>query len=157
MGAIAAIPSHVRSRSMGFRVLDAVDFDWRVTNPLGVANVNLARQLGSRDLSLRLWRLSPGQAIPRHRHQFQTELYVLLGGVGRLRVDETLMTLEPMSAVLVEPESIRQVFNDTDTESLWLITGAPPESFPIDIDDYAAERGHLYPDGVEALPPELED
>jgi hypothetical protein len=74
-----------------------------------------------------------------------------------LRVDETLMTLEPMSAVLVEPESIRQVFNDTDTESLWLITGAPPESFPIDIDDYAAERGHLYPDGVEALPPELED
>ena len=142
---------------MAFRVLNPGDYDWRVTNPLGVVNVDLARQLGSHDLALRLWRLSPGQAIPRHRHQFQSELYLLLSGSGRMRVDETLLRLEPMSAVLVEPASLRQVFNDTDAESLWLIAGAPLESFPINAEGYETELGHLYPDGVEALPPELND
>ena len=142
---------------MAFRVLNPGDYDWRVTNPLGVVNVDLARQLGSHDLALRLWRLSPGQALPRHRHEFQTELYLLLRGSGRLRVDGTLLRLEPMSAVLVEPGSLRQVFNDTDAESLWLIAGAPLESFPINAQGYETELGHLYPDGVEALPPELND
>jgi len=142
---------------MAFRVLNPGDYDWRVTNPLGVVNANLARQLGSHDLALRLWRLSPGQAIPRHRHQFQTELYLLLSGSGCLRVDGTLLRLEPMSAVLVEPESLRQVFNDTDAESLWLIVGAPLESFPINAQGYETKLGRLYPDGVEALPPELSD
>ena len=141
---------------MAFRVLNPGDYDWRVTNPLGVVNANLARQLGSHDLALRLWRLAPGQAIPRHRHQFQTELYLLLSGSGRIRVDGTLLRLEPMSAVLVEPASLRQVFNDTDAESLWLIAGAPLESFPINAQGYETELGHLYPDGVEALPPELD-
>ena len=142
---------------MAFRVLNPGDYDWRVTNPLGVVNVDLARQLGSHDLALRLWRLSPGQALPRHRHEFQTELYLLLSGSGRIRVDGTLLRLEPMSAVLVEPGSLRQVFNDTDAESLWLIAGAPLESFPINAEGYETELGHLYPDGVEALPPELND
>jgi quercetin dioxygenase-like cupin family protein len=142
---------------MAFRVLNPGDYEWRVTNPLGVVNVDLARQLGSHDLALRLWRLSPGQAIPRHRHQYQTELYLLLSGSGRMRVDGTLLRLEPMSAVLVEPASLRQVFNDTDAESLWLIAGAPLESFPINAQGYETELGHLYPDGVEALPPELSD
>ena len=142
---------------MAFRVLNPGDYEWRVTNPLGVVNVDLARQLGSHDLALRLWRLSPGQAIPRHRHQYQTELYLLLSGSGRIRVDGTLLRLEPMSAVLVEPASLRQVFNDTDAESLWLIAGALLESFPINAQGYETELGHLYPDGVEALPPELND
>ncbi len=141
---------------MGFRILRAADQVWRPSNPLGVFNTNLTSQLGFDDLALRLWRVSPGQAIPRHRHQFQTEIYVLLEGVGRLRVDDTLLSVEPMSSVLVEPESVRQVFNDTDGDALWLIAGVPPEAFPLTGDQHAAERDRLYPDGVEALPPELD-
>lgn len=141
---------------MGFRILRAADQDWRVTNSLGAVNANLTRQLGCDDLTLRLWRVAPGQAIPRHRHQFQTEIYVLLAGAGRLRVDGTLLSLEPMSSVLVEPASVRQVFNDTDADALWLIAGIPPEAFPLTAGQHAAERDRLYPDGVEALPPELD-
>jgi quercetin dioxygenase-like cupin family protein len=141
---------------MGFRILRAADQHWSVTNPLGVVNANLTRQLGFDDLTLRLWRVAPGQAIPRHRHQFQTEIYVLLAGAGRLRVDETLLTLAPMSSVLVEPRSVRQVFNDTDVDALWLIAGVPPEMFPLTAADHAAERDRLYPDGIGALPPELD-
>jgi quercetin dioxygenase-like cupin family protein len=149
-------PVQQRNAAIGFRILHATDQVWRVTNPLGVVNANLTHQLGFDDLTLRLWRLSPGQAMPRHRHQFQTEIYVLLEGGGRLRVDGTLLILDPMSSVLVEPESVRQVFNDTDTDALWLIAGVPPEAFPLTADQHAAERDRLYPDGVDAMPSELE-
>jgi hypothetical protein len=44
-----------------------------------------------------------------------------------MRVDEEVLTLEPLSAVAVEPEHARQLFNDTDTDALWLVAGAPPE------------------------------
>jgi quercetin dioxygenase-like cupin family protein len=141
---------------MGFRILRVADQEWRSTNPLGVVNINLTSQLGFDDLALRLWRVSPGQAILRHRHQFQTEIYVLLEGTGRLRVDDTLLSVEPLTSVLVEPESVRQVFNDTSGDALWLIVGVPPEAFPLTGDQHAAERDRLYPDGVEALPPELD-
>jgi quercetin dioxygenase-like cupin family protein len=120
-------------------------------------NADLARQFGSHDLALRLARLSPGQAIPRHRHQFQSEVYLLRRGSGRTRVDGTLLRVEPMSAVLMEPASLRQVFNDTDAESLCLIAGAPVESFPINAQGHETELGRLYSDGVEALPPEPND
>jgi quercetin dioxygenase-like cupin family protein len=140
---------------MGFRVLPPSQQEWRSTNVLGVPNADLGRQLGARDVAVRLWRLAPGQAIPRHRHRHTTELYVVLEGTGRMRVDGELVTLERMGAAVVEPGSLRQVFNDTDAECLWLVAGAPPEYFPITEEAHAAERRHLYPDGVDALPPEL--
>jgi hypothetical protein len=52
---------------------------------------------------------------------------VLLEGNGRIRVDGELLALTPLDAVLVEPESVRQVFDDTEAEQLWLVVGAPPE------------------------------
>jgi hypothetical protein len=73
-----------------------------------------------------------------------------------MRVDEELVTLVPLDAVLVEPESLRQVFNDTDAEQLWLVVGAPPElANTLEMDEETLRR--MYPDGPRALPPELED
>jgi hypothetical protein len=59
------------------------------------------------------------------------------------------------SAVLVDPDTIRQVFNDTDQEQLWLIVGAPPEAANT-LEMTAEKLDFLYPDGPKALPPELE-
>ena len=139
---------------MGYRVLHADDAFWRPSNQMGVPNTDLAKQLGATSLGARLWRLGPGQASTRHRHRGQHELYVLLQGTGRVRVDGELLTLEPLSALLVEPASVRQVFNDTDAEALWLIVGAPLEqaNTPEMTPELLAE---LYPDGPKALPPEL--
>ena len=147
----AATREHSR---MAFRVLPAGDAFWRPSNQMGILNTDLAKQLEATALGARLWRLAPGQASTRHRHVAQEELYVLLEGTGRLRVDGELLTLPPLSAVLVEPESVRQVFNDTDADALWLVTGAPPEAantLELTPDQLAA----LYPDGPKALPPEL--
>ncbi len=139
---------------MGYRALPAADAFWRPSNQMQVLNTDLAKQLGAQELGARLWRLRPGQASTRHRHFTQTELYVVLEGTGRIRVDGDLLTLEPLSALLVEPRTIRQVFNDTDADALWLVVGAPPE--PANTLEMTPEQlADLYPDGPKALPEEL--
>ena len=138
----------------GYRLLAAADAFWRPSNQMGVLNTDLARQLDAGDLGARLWRLAPGQASTRHRHRTQTELYVLLEGSGRLRVDGDLLTLEPLSAVLVEPASVRQLFNDTSADQLWLVVGAPPE-LANTLEMTEQQLAWAYPDGPKALPPEL--
>jgi len=139
---------------MAFRVLPAAEAFWRPSNQMGVLNTDLAKQLGAATLAARLWRLQPRQASTRHRHARQDELYVLLEGRGRVRVGDELLTLEPLSALYVEAETVRQVFNDTDADQLWLVVGAPPE--PANTLDMTPEQlGQLYPDGPRALPPEL--
>ena len=121
---------------------------------LGVLNADLATQLGAEGMTARLWRLRPGETMTRHRHRKEEELYVLLEGTGRIRVDGELFTLEPVSAVLVGPESVRQVFNDADDEALWLITGSQRE-FGSARDMTEEDISFIYPDGPRALPPEL--
>ena len=139
---------------MSYRVLDAAEAHWRPSNQTGVPNTDLAKQLDARTLGARMWRLSPGQSSTRHRHRHQSELYVLLEGTGRMRVDGEVLTLRPKSAVLVDPGTVRQLFNDTHDEQLWLIVGAPPERANT-LEMSEEELAFYYPDGPKALPPEL--
>jgi quercetin dioxygenase-like cupin family protein len=139
---------------MAYRVLHAADAFWRPSNQMGVQNTDLAKQLGASTLGARLWRLAPGQSSTRHRHFDQHELYVLLEGRGRVRVGDDLLTLAPLSALLVEPDTARQVFNDTDADALWLVVGAPPE-LANTLEMTPEQLARLYPDGPKALPPEL--
>jgi uncharacterized cupin superfamily protein len=140
---------------MSFRVLPSADAFWRPSNQMGVMNTDLAKQLEATDFGARLWRLAPGQASTRHRHLRQTELYVVLEGTGRIRVDDELLTLAPLSALLVEPDTVRQIFNDTDRDALWLVAGTPAEA--ANTLEMTPERlAQLYPDGPKALPPELD-
>ena len=139
----------------GYRILHADEAVWRPSNQMRVLNTDLGRQLDSEDLAARLWRLRPGQASTRHRHARQVELYVVLEGTGRVRVGEDLLTLAPLSALLVEPRTVRQLFNDTDADALWLVVGTPVEladtrkMTPEQLED-------ADPDGPKALPPELQ-
>src|ERR1700760_2176336 len=112
---------------MSYRILSADDAFWRPSNQMGVLNTDLGKQLGSAQVAARLWRLIPGQASTRHRHRAQHELYVVLEGTGRMRVDGELLTLAPHSAVLVTPDSVRQLFNDGDVDVVWLVAGSPVE------------------------------
>ena len=139
---------------MAYRVLSAHTAFWRPSNQMGVLNTDLGKQLGAATLGARLWRLAPGQASTRHRHARQDELYVLLEGRGRVRVADELLTLEPLSALYVEADTVRQVFNDTAADALWLVVGAPPEPANT-LEMTPEELAYLYPDGAKALPPEL--
>ena len=140
---------------MPARVLHAGDAFWRPSNQLGVLNTDLGKQLEAATLAARFWRLTPGQASTKHRHTTQTELYVVVEGTGRMRIeDDDPLTLAPLSTVLVEPDTVRQVFNDTDEDALWLVVGTPPElANTLEMSDELL--AFMYPDGPRALPPEL--
>ncbi len=136
-------------------MLHADDAFWRPSNQLGVLNTDLGRQLEATTMGARLWRLRPGEFSTRHRHRSAVELYVVLEGTGRIRVDGDLLTLAPLSCVLVEPESIRQPFNDTEADQLWLIVGAPTE-FANTLEMTPETLAWIYPDGPKVPPPELD-
>jgi uncharacterized cupin superfamily protein len=140
---------------MAFRVLRAAEVFWRPSNQMSVLNTDLGKQLEAQSLGARLWRLQPGQASTRHRHVRQEELYVLLEGRGRMRIDaEEPLTLAPLDSILVDADSSRQLFNDTDGDQLWLVVGAPPElANTLEMSEELLRR--IYPDGPKALPPEL--
>jgi uncharacterized cupin superfamily protein len=140
---------------VSYSVLGANEAFWRPSNQMGVLNTDLAKQLGAADFGARFWRLRPGQASTRHRHRLTHELYVVIEGVGRIRVDDDLLELPRLSSLLVTPESVRQVFNDTDADVLWLVFGTPNEAANT-LEMTEETIACLYPDGPKALPPELE-
>jgi quercetin dioxygenase-like cupin family protein len=139
------------------RLLRSTDAFWRRSNQMKTLNTDLAKQLESSSLGARMWRLEPGQASTRHRHPEQEELYVLLEGSGRVRIDEEEpLTLTPLDTLLVEPGSVRQLFNDTEADQLWLVVGSPPEPVTSTLEMSEEQLRWMYPDGPKALPPELD-
>jgi len=139
---------------MAYRMLRAADAFWRESNQMRVLNTDLSKQLEAGNLGARLWQLRPGQASTKHRHQLEEELYVLLEGRGRIRVGEEALELGPLDSLLVEPDTMRQIFNDTEEEALWLVVGAP-QSAANTLEMSEAELRQLYPEGPRVLPPEL--
>jgi quercetin dioxygenase-like cupin family protein len=141
---------------VAYRVLKAAEAFWRPSNQMRVPNTDLARQLEATQLGARLWRLAPGQASTKHRHEGQEEeLYLLLEGTGRMRIGEEVLTLAPLDTILVEADTVRQLFNDTDADQLWFVAGAPPPQQASTLEMDEAQLRRLYPDGPKALPPEL--
>jgi len=139
---------------VSYSVLGAGEAFWRPSNQMGVFNTDLAKQLGVTDFGARLWRLRPGQASTKHRHRLTAELYVVLEGEGRMRIGEDSLLLPRLSAVFVEPDTVRQIFNDGEADTLWLVFGAPHEAANT-LEMSEETIAFLYPDGPKALPPEL--
>jgi mannose-6-phosphate isomerase-like protein (cupin superfamily) len=105
-----------------------------------------------RDLGARLWRLPPRSANTLHRHVRAEEFYFVVEGVGRMRVGDETITVPEHGGVLVGPQLLRQVFNDTAAEALWLIIGAPEADFdPPGTPDLSL----IYPVDPTQLPKEL--
>lgn len=140
---------------MSYRLLRATDAFWRRSNQMQTPNTDLGKQLEASALGARMWRLEPGKASTKHKHFDQEEFYVLLEGEGRVWVDDEVLTLAPLDTLLVEPDSVRQLFNDTKADQLWLVVGAPPEAVTSTLEMSEEQLRHMYPDGPKALPPEL--
>jgi hypothetical protein len=69
-------------------------------------------------------------------------------------VDGDLLTLEPLSALLVEPASVGEVFNDSEAVVLWAGCGDASE-LANTLEMTVEQLAQLYADGPKALPPEL--
>jgi mannose-6-phosphate isomerase-like protein (cupin superfamily) len=53
-------------------------------------------------------RLKPEQRVPfGHKHEEAEEVYVVIGGSGRLKLDDEIIEVERLDAIRVSPEVIR--------------------------------------------------
>ena len=93
---------------VSYSVLPAGEAFWRPSNQMGVLNTDLGKQLGARGMGARFWRLRPGQASTKHRHRETHELYVVLEGEGRIRVDDdSLVAAAAVGGAASRPTSVR--------------------------------------------------
>src|SRR2546429_7879262 len=113
----------------GYFLITPEDLHWRPSNMMKIPNADFLERTKSENLGARLWRLPPRSANTLHKHIRAEEFYFVLEGVGRLRVGDETLTVPKYGGVLVGPDQLRQVFNDTDAEVLWLIVGAPEVMF----------------------------
>ena len=64
--------------------------------------------LGSDVLGLSYQRLAPNFRMPfGHRHREQEEIYVVLGGSGRMKLDDDVVEVKQWDVVRVPPETTR--------------------------------------------------
>jgi len=140
----------------GYHLIKPEDLQWRLSNLMKIPNADFLERTGSENLSARLWRYPPKSAGTLHKHIRQEEFYFVLEGTGRMRVGDQTLTVLRHSGVLVGPDQIRQVFNDTDTEVLWLIVGAPEETEFLPGAKSKPDMSLIYPTDPTQLPRELD-
>jgi len=133
----------------GYFLIKPDDLFWRPSNLMKIPNADYLERTKSEILGARLWRLPPKSANTLHRHPKMEEFYFVVEGVGRIRIGEQTLTVPKQGGVLVGPKELRQVFNDTETEVLWLIIGAPEKELEA---GETPEPKLLYPVDPKQLP-----
>jgi uncharacterized cupin superfamily protein len=102
----------------GYHLIKPEDLHWRPSNLMRIPNADYLERTGSENIGARLWRLPPKSANTLHKHVRAEEFYFVLEGTSRLRVGDETLTVPRHGGVLVGPDQLRQVFNDTDAEVL---------------------------------------
>jgi mannose-6-phosphate isomerase-like protein (cupin superfamily) len=84
--------------------------------------------LQSDHLGISYWRYGPGFKSPvGHRHREQEEAYVVLGGSGRMKLDDQIVGLREWDAVRVAPSVVRAFEAGPDGLELIAIGSDRPE------------------------------
>jgi mannose-6-phosphate isomerase-like protein (cupin superfamily) len=136
----------------GYFLITPEDLSWRPSNLMKIPNADFLERTKSEILGARLWRLPAKSANTLHKHPKAEEFYFVLEGLGRIRVEGTTLTVPKHGGVLIGPRLLRQVFNDSEEEVLWLIIGSPESEFePGETPDPKA----FYPVDPKELPKEL--
>lgn len=140
----------------GYQLITPDDLHWRPSNLMRIPNADFLERTGSENLGARLWRMPPKSANTLHKHIRSEEFYFVLEGTGRIRVGEETLTVPKHGGVLVGPDQLRQVFNDTDEEVLWLIIGGPEELEFVQGSQSKIDLSLFYPKDPTELPKELD-
>jgi mannose-6-phosphate isomerase-like protein (cupin superfamily) len=86
------------------------------------------KHLDSRDLGVSYFRYAPGyRAESGHLHREQEEAYVVVGGAGRMRLDDEVVELRRWDVVRVAPEVVRGFEGGPDGLELIAVGGPKPE------------------------------
>jgi mannose-6-phosphate isomerase-like protein (cupin superfamily) len=139
----------------GYHLITPEDLFWRRSNLMKIPNADYLERTGSENMGARLWRMPAKSAGTLHKHIRAEEFYFVLEGTGRMRVGAGTLTVPKYGGVLVGPEQLRQVFNDTEEEVLWLVIGAPEETEFLPGAATPPDMSLIYPVDPKQLPREL--
>ena len=65
------------------------------------------RDLDAKDTGMAYHRVKPGQRGLAHRHDNAEEIYVVLAGSGRVKLDDEIAEIGPLDAIRVAPQVVR--------------------------------------------------
>ncbi len=93
--------------------------------------------LGLTALGVGMERLEPGARQPfAHRHDSQEEVYLVVAGAGRVKVDDEILDLRTWDAVRV-PGPVWRCFEAGDEGMTLVVAGAPPMADPVGESEFA--------------------
>ena len=92
-----------------YAIVNLLEIDDSVEGRLPGLEGRFSRKyLGSRDLGVSHWRYAPNLRNPgSHSHREQEEAYVVIGGSGRVRLDDEVRDIRQWDVVRVSPETVR--------------------------------------------------
>lgn len=89
--------------------------------------------IGASNFGLSYQRLAPGARMPfGHRHAEQEEVYVVVSGAGRVRIDDDVHEVAQWDAVRVGPETMRAF--EAGPDGLEFIAFGAPNTGGRDVD-----------------------
>ena len=90
-----------------------------------------ARDLGLENSAISYQRIAPGYRMPfGHKHKEQEELYVILSGGGRLKLDDEIVDVRRLDAIRIPKETTRNL--EAGPEGLELLAFGAPNTGPQD-------------------------
>jgi mannose-6-phosphate isomerase-like protein (cupin superfamily) len=86
------------------------------------------KHLDSRELGVSYWRYAPGyRSRMGHRHREQEEAYVVVGGSGRVKLDDEIREIRQWDTIRVAPEVIRAFESGPEGLEIIAVGSARPE------------------------------
>lgn len=91
-----------------------------------VATARLTGTLGCGGMKVNARLLGPGQRVPYHTEGTQEELFVPVDGQASMEIADEARETPVGTITRVGPDAPRSACNEGETESLWVMIGAPP-------------------------------
>jgi quercetin dioxygenase-like cupin family protein len=86
------------------------------------------KYIDSEELGVSLFRYAPNMtATDGHHHKEQEEAYVVVGGSGRIKLDDEVVELKQFDVVRVAPQVVRGFEAGTDGLEIIAVGGRKPE------------------------------
>ncbi len=113
-----------------YAIVNLLEIDDNVQGRLEGLEGRFGRKLlGSRDLGVSHWKYAPNLRNPTaHSHREQEEAYVVVGGSGRIRLDDEIRDIRQWDVIRVAPEVVRSFEAGQNGLELIAVGGPKPES-----------------------------
>jgi mannose-6-phosphate isomerase-like protein (cupin superfamily) len=113
---------------MSFAIVNLMDIEDGSGGREGMEIRFARKHLDSRHLGVSYERLDPGVRSPvAHHHREQEEAYVVVGGSGRVRLDDEVREIRRWDVIRVAPETVRAFEAGDDGLELIAVGSDRPE------------------------------